>query len=133
MDQQGDETPVVAHFESVIYSRQVVEVVLTDEFETWLRKLKDTQGRWRLLERIDRLAHGNPGDVKPVGRGVSEMRLNYGPGYRMYYLQDGDRLVLLLLGGDKSTQQRDIEKAHGLADRWRATRQVNGERDGNQH
>lgn len=133
MDQQGDETPVVALFESVIYSRQVVEVVLTDEFETWLRKLKDTQGRWRLLERIDRLAHGNPGDVKPVGRGVSEMRLNYGPGYRMYYLQDGDRLVLLLLGGDKSTQQRDIEKAHGLADRWRATRQVNGERDGNQH
>jgi len=96
------------------------EVVSTDIFDKWLRMLKDRQGKLRILERIDRLAHGNPGDVKPVGRGVSELRLTYGPGYRVYYLQDGDRLILLLCGGDKSTQSRDVEKAHQLADEWRS-------------
>jgi len=74
----------------------------------------------RILKRIDRLANGNPGDVKPVGQGVSELRLTYGPGYRVYYLQEADRLILLLCGGDKPTQQKDIEKAHRLADEWRA-------------
>ncbi|MFT4108050.1 MAG: type II toxin-antitoxin system RelE/ParE family toxin [Propionicimonas sp.] len=71
-----------------------------------------------MVERIDRLAHGNPGDTKPVGGGVWELRLTYGPGYRVYYLQDGDQLVLLLCGGDKSTQQADINRAHQLADEW---------------
>ena len=66
------------------------------------------------------MAHGNPGDVKPVGQGVSELRLTYGPGYRVYYLQVGDRLILLLCGDDKSAQQKDIEKAHPLAEGWRA-------------
>jgi putative addiction module killer protein len=70
------------------------------------------------LERIDRLANGNPGDVKPVGQGVSELRLTYGPGYRVYYLQDGDTVILLLIGGDKSSQQGDIDKAHELAYEW---------------
>ena len=74
------------------------------------------------MERIDRLAHGNAGDAKPVGQGVSELRLTYGPGYRIYWPQDGDNMVLLLLlllrGGDKSTQQADITKAHELADEW---------------
>ncbi len=70
----------------------------------------------RILKRIDRRANGNPGDVKPVGQGVSELRLTYGPGYRVYYLQEADRLILLLCGGDKSTQQKDIEKARRLAD-----------------
>ena len=97
----------------------MVEVVTTDEFDAWLRKLKDRQGKLRILERIDRLANGNPGDVKPVGHGVSELRLTYGPGYRVYYLQEADRLILLLCGGDKSTQQKDIDKAHRLADEWR--------------
>jgi len=98
----------------------MLEVVSTDDFDKWLRKLKDRQGKLRIVERVDRLAHGNPGDVRPVGQGVSEMRLTYGPGYRLYYLQDSDRLVLLLCGGDKSTQQRDIIRAHQLADEWRS-------------
>lgn len=70
------------------------------------------------MERIDRLAHGNPGDTKPVGRGVWELRLTYGPSYRVYYLQDNGSLILLLCGGDKSTQQADIDRAHQLADEW---------------
>ncbi len=97
----------------------MIEVVTTDEFDAWLRKLKDRRGKLRILERIDRLANGNPGDVKPVGHGVSELRLTYGPGYRVYYLQEADRLILLLCGGDKATQQTDIDKAHRLADEWR--------------
>ena len=71
------------------------------------------------MERIDRLTHGNPGDTKSVGQGVWELRLTYGPGYRVYYLHDGPRVILLLCGGDKATQQRDIERAHQLAeDYW---------------
>ena len=96
----------------------MVEVLTTQVFDQWLRKLKDRQARLRIAERIDRLAHGNPGDTKPVGQGVWELRLTYGPGYRVYYLQDGGNLVLLLCGGDKSTQQADIERAHRLADEW---------------
>lgn len=72
----------------------------------------------RILRRLDRLAQGNPGDVRPIGKGLSELRLDAGPGYRVYYLQDGDTLVLLLCGGDKSTQQKDIDKAHQLAEQW---------------
>ena len=70
--------------------------------------------------RIDRLAQGNPGDVKPVGDRISEIRIDYGPGYRIYYLRDdGDRIVVLLCGGDKSTQRKDIEQANDLAADWR--------------
>jgi putative addiction module killer protein len=96
----------------------MVEVLTTQVFDRWLRKLKNRQGRLRIVERIDRLAHGNPGDSKSVGQGVWELRLTYGPGYRVYYLQDGDTLILLLCGGDKSTQQADIDRAHQLADEW---------------
>jgi putative addiction module killer protein len=85
-----------------------------------MENLKDRRSRARLIRRIDRLAQGNPGDVRPIGKGLSELRLNVGPGYRVYYLQDGDTLILLLCGGDKSTQQKDIKKAHKLADEWRA-------------
>lgn len=81
---------------------------------------------------MDRLASGNPGDVKPVGRGVSELRLTFGPGYRIYYLQDGDRLILLLCGGDKSTQQQDIDMAHDLANVWHADRKADGDTDDDQ-
>ena len=73
----------------------------------------------RIQVRIDRLLLGNPGDVKPVGGGVSELRINHGPGYRVYFVQQGDRLVILLSGGDKSNQARDIAKAHELAKEWR--------------
>lgn len=107
----------------------MIEVVSTDEFETWLRKLKDKQSKLRILERIDRLAHGNTGDVKPVGQGVSELRLTYGPGYRVYYLQEAERLILLLFGGDKSSQQKDIEKAHKLAGEWRPQEDDDDEED----
>jgi putative addiction module killer protein len=102
----------------------MMEVVSTGDFDKWLRKLRDKQGKLRILERIDRLAHGNPGDVKPVGQGISELRLAYGPGYRVYYLRDGDVLILLLCGGDKTTQTKDIQKAHELADEWRADKQT---------
>lgn len=105
----------------------MIEVLSTEEFDRWLRKLKDRAGRLRILERIDRLAHGNPGDVRPVGRGVSELRLSYGPGYRVYFLQDGDTLILLLVGGDKSTQQKDISKAHGLAAEWHEHQKEDGD------
>ncbi len=105
----------------------MIEVVRTDEFEMWLAKLKDLRGRARIIRRIDRLANGNPGDVRPIGKGLSELRLDVGPGYRVYYLQDADTLVLLLCGGDKSTQQKDIEEAHDLAEGWRADRHKEGE------
>ena len=70
--------------------------------------------------RIDRLAAGNPGDVKPVGSGISELRIDYGPGYRVYYLREGQRLIVLLCGGDKSSQQRDIEEAKRIAADWKS-------------
>ncbi len=107
----------------------MVQVVRTDDFHEWLTQLKDRAGRLRILKRIDRLANGNPGDVKPVGNGVSELRLDVGPGYRVYYIQDGEVLILLLCGGDKSTQQKDIDKAHRLANGWRADmREASNER-----
>ena len=99
----------------------MVEVVTSATFDRWLRKLKDRRAAARVLTRIDRLAAGNPGDVKPVGRGISELRISYGPGYRVYFLRDGDRLILLLTGGDKSTQASDIRAAHTIADVWRRT------------
>lgn len=69
--------------------------------------------------RIDRLVAGNPGDVKPIGSGISELRINYGPGYRVYFLQEGDRLILLLCGGDKSSQRKDIDEAKRVAAEWK--------------
>jgi putative addiction module killer protein len=87
----------------------------TEEFSEWLRKLSDVRARARIAARIDRLALGNPGDVGPVGEGVSEMRIHYGPGYRVYFIQRGAALVVLLCGGDKSTQPGDIRTAKQLA------------------
>lgn len=89
----------------------MIQIDVTDEFDKWLRGLRDLQAKERIFERIRRLRDGNPGDVKSVGKGVSEMRINYGPGYRLYYTQRGKALVLLLCGGDKSSQKADIARA----------------------
>jgi putative addiction module killer protein len=97
----------------------MIEVRETAEFAKWFEALKDARAKAKLLLRIDRLAHGNPGDVAPVGEGVSELRINYGPGYRVYYVKRGDRYILLLAGGDKSTQSRDITRARRLAAEYR--------------
>ena len=91
-------------------------VAQTEAFEDWLASLKDVRARAKIFTRIDRLINGNPGDVKAVGNGVSEMRIDHGQGYRVYYKQTGKELVLLLCGGDKSSQSRDIERAKALAE-----------------
>ncbi len=90
-------------------------VIETDEFSEWLAGLKDVTTRLRLIKRLRRATLGQLGDVKPVGEGVWEMREFFGPGWRMYYVQRGDIIVLMLGGGDKSTQQRDIRRAQLLA------------------
>jgi putative addiction module killer protein len=93
----------------------MIEVRQTDLFSNWLRKLRNEQARARIQIRIRRLSLGNFGDVKPVGEGVSELRINYGSGYRVYLCQIGNLLVLLLVGGTKKTQDEDIAKAKQLA------------------
>lgn len=95
-----------------------MEVQKSSVFARWLEKLRDRKGRIRIQARIERLEHGNPGDVKPVGEGVSEMRIKYGPGYRVYYQQRGKKIAILLCGGDKSTQEDDIQKAKQIAKDW---------------
>jgi putative addiction module killer protein len=97
------------------YNNCVIEMRKTDVFARWLDHLNDVQTRARILVRIERLAAGNPGDVKPVGDGVSEMRIDYGPGYRVYYKQFGMCMIILLAGGGKKTQARDIKTALRLA------------------
>ena len=90
----------------------MLQVRETEEFSLWLSALRDLRARSKILVRIARLANGNPGDVAAVGEGVSELRINYGPGYRVYYIQRGTRYVLLLAGGDKASQERDIKRAN---------------------
>ena len=97
------------------YNVFVIEVLQTETFSNWLQELRDSPARARIAARARRLAFGNPGDVRPGGDGVSELRIHHGPGYRMYYIQRGAQLILLLCGGDKSTQDRDIETARWLA------------------
>lgn len=91
------------------------EIRKTEIFAQWLDALRDVQARARIQARIERLAGGNPGDVRPVGAGVSEMRIAYGPGYRVYFRRLGHELIILLAGGDKSTQASDITLALRLA------------------
>lgn len=93
----------------------MVEIRQTKVYKRWFRKIRDAQARARILARIRRLSLGNPGDVRPVGEGVSELRIDYGPGYRVYYVQRGKTAVVLLAGGDKDSQDRDIRKALRLA------------------
>ena len=93
----------------------MVEVRQTEAYARWFRRLRDREARVRIDSRIRRLSLGNPGDVRPVGEGVSEVRIDYGPGYRVYYVQRGRALVVLLAGGDKASQERDIRRALDLA------------------
>ena len=92
-----------------------MRVEKTNEYRDWIDALKDHAGRARILVRVDRLTHGNPGQHRDLTGGVSEMKVDFGPGYRIYYTQRGTRLLLLLVGGEKSTQQKDIAKAIALA------------------
>lgn len=92
-----------------------IEVRKTESFARWIDNLRDVRGRARILARIERLAGGNPGDVGRVRGGVSEMRIDYGPGYRVYFRRRGQELIILLAGGDKSTQAKDIDAALRLA------------------
>ncbi len=89
----------------------------TEEFAAWMSGLRDPRARAKIAVRIDRLALGNAGDVEPVGAGISEMRVHYGPGYRVYFTRRGQEIVLLLCGGDKATQTEDIRRAKALAER----------------
>ena len=93
----------------------MLEIRQTEEYFQWFNGLRDRQAQARINVRIRRLSLGNPGDVKPVGEGVSELRIDYGPGYRVYFVQHGQTLVILLAGGDKHTQDQDIKKAQELA------------------
>jgi len=93
----------------------MIEIRKTETFAKWIDGLQDIYARARILVRIERLAAGNPGDVKPVGEGVSEMRIDYGPGYRAYFKKTRQKVVILLAGGDKSTQFKNIKTALRLS------------------
>lgn len=93
----------------------MIEIYSTDKFDCWFSGLRDKQAQKRIQVRIDRAAAGNFGDCKPVGEGVSEVRIHYGAGYRLYFIQRGLDVIVLLAGGDKSTQQKDIQTALTLA------------------
>lgn len=100
---------------TMVYNITVIDILQSDLFKSWLSGLKDTQARGRILARIDRMAFGNLGDCKPVGEGVSEARIHYGQGYRVYFTQRGNEVIILLAGGTKSGQARDIKEAIHLA------------------
>ena len=93
----------------------LIEVRQSDEFNAWLLKLRDSNARSKILVRILRLRHGNPGDTRSIGNGIVEMKIDYGPGYRVYFIRKGEAIVVLLCGGDKSTQPKDILRAKELA------------------
>jgi putative addiction module killer protein len=96
----------------------MVKIKQTDTYSKWYQGLSDLQAAVRVDLRIRRLEMGNPGDVKSVGKGVSELRIDYGPGYRVYFMRRGIELIILLAGGDKKAQKRDIQKALELAREW---------------
>ncbi len=92
----------------------MIRLKRTDKFITWYKGLKDSQGKAHIVTRLKRVTQGNIGDVRPVGEGVSEMRIHFGPGYRIYFAREDDIVHVLLLGGDKKNQQRDITQAKAL-------------------
>lgn len=98
-----------------------IEIRKTARFARWLDTLRDLRAHAKVLSRLARMSLGNFGDVQPVGAGVSELRINYGPGYRIYFTQQGDGIVVLLTGGTKASQSRDIRQAIGMAERIKET------------
>ena len=98
-----------------IHCQPVNSLLVTPEFEQWLGNMRDAKGKARILSRMDSAALGNFGDCQPVGEGVSEMRIHFGPGYRVYFMRRGSSVYVLLIGGDKSTQKRDIRRAQKMA------------------
>ena len=102
----------------VNYSSHMFELLKSATFDRWLFGLKDRQAKARIEVRIRRLGLGNPGDVKPVGAGISELRIDHGPGYRVYFMRRGLMVIVLLCGGDKSTQESDIVQAKAIAAQW---------------
>ncbi len=97
------------------YTENMIEIRQTETYAKWFNSLRDREARVRIDIRLRRLSMGNAGDVKPVGKGVSELRIDYGAGYRVYFIQRGDTFIVLLAGGDKRTQNRDIQTALYLA------------------
>ena len=95
------------------------EIIKTEIFERWLLGMRDRTARIRVLVRIDRLASGNLGDFKPVREGISELRIDHGPGYRVYFTRRGPLVIVLLVGGDKRSQDADIERAVAMAKDWK--------------
>jgi len=96
----------------------MVELIQSETFRKWLTDLRDMRARVRVQARLDRLALGNSGDTQPVGEGISELRIHYGPGYRVYFKRVGSLVILLLCGGDKRTQNADIKRAKQIAAQW---------------
>jgi|SRR5271163_4380010 len=96
----------------------MIELKQTETFRKWRMRLKDDRARAQIASRLDRLAFGHTGDAEPVGQGISELRIHYGPGYRIYFQKRGNTIIVLLCGGNKSTQQKDIETAKRLAREW---------------
>ncbi|MFC0225689.1 type II toxin-antitoxin system RelE/ParE family toxin [Serratia aquatilis] len=95
------------------------EIIRSETFSNWLTALKDARARARILMRIDRMKEGNFGDSEPIGDGLSEARIHYGPGYRVYFMHQGNQIVVLLCGGDKTTQSKDIKQAKRIAQAWK--------------
>lgn len=103
----------------MIYNFRMLEIIKSDAFEAWFVGLRDRMARLRIQVRIDRMRGGNPGDVKPARDGVQELRIDHGPGYRVYFIKTGPVVVVLLGGGDKRTQDADIARAVALAKHWK--------------
>jgi len=116
MEARNDTFGVLDRVSLESYTPPMIPIIETDRYRDWLRELRDRQAAARINTRVMRLRRGNPGDVAPVGDGVSELRLMFGPGYRVYYAMRDEMLIVLLAGGDKSTQPKDIETAKAL---WR--------------
>lgn len=102
----------------MVYNGPMIEIIKSETFDRWLLNLKDRIGQARIQARIDRLAGGNPGDTKSLRDGLFELRIDHGPGYRVYFIRRGQVTLILLAGGDKSTQDADIERALRIAEDW---------------
>ena len=97
----------------------MIKLIQSDTFRKWRKRLRDDRARTAIASRLDRLAYGLAGDVKPVGHGISELRIDYGPGYRLYFWKKDDTIIVLLCGGNKATQQSDIKAAHNILKEWK--------------